>query len=68
MSDLKLKGKPGISQESEGKKQGQVHRGGGEGTASCPTLCTTDGTIAIDTAAQGSNIDGKFLPEGEEIQ
>lgn len=38
------------------------------GMALCPTLCTTHGTSATDTAAQGSNMDGEFLPECEELQ
>lgn len=29
---------------------------------------TMDKTSAADTAAQGSNMDSKFLPEGEEMQ
>lgn len=66
MPDLNLKGKLDISQEGERERaEVGMHRWW---KGSMLPHCVHHGwTSASDTAAQGSNRDGEFLPEGEEI-
>lgn len=68
MPDPHLDGKLGISQEKDREEAGAGRQRWWSGAASSSTLCPKDRTSVVDTAAQGFNMDGKFLPEGEEIQ